>query len=94
MGRIRDVLGLCALLLAVIGGCSTDNNQVRPPKGPEEFRAPPESEAKYSRPLEYPKDTMDQDALTNKAKDAKGPGGGPGGGSRPGMGNGVGGRGF
>jgi len=95
MRRIRDVFGLCGLLLAVVGGCTTDGNQVRPPKAPEEFRAPPDSEAKYSRPLEYPKETMDQDALLKKAKDAaKGAGGGPNGAPRPGMGNGVGGRGF
>ena len=83
MRRIRDVLGLCGLLLAVVGGCTSDRDQVRPPKPPEEFKAPPESEAKYSRPQEYPKETMDQDALMKKAKDAaKGAGGGPGGAPR------------
>jgi hypothetical protein len=93
MRRIRDVLGVCGLLLAVAVGCATsDSNQVRPPKGPEEFRAPPETDPRYSRPIEYPKDTMDQDAILKKAKDAaKSPGPGA---TRPGMGNGVGGRGF
>lgn len=84
MRRIRDVLGLCGLLLAVAVGCNTtDSNQLRPPKQPEEFRAPPESDPRYSRPLEYPKETMDQDNFLKKAKDTS-KGGAPGGG-RPGM---------
>jgi hypothetical protein len=79
MRRIRDLLGLCGLLAAVAAGChATDNNNLRPPKQPDEFRAPPESDPRYSRPIEYPKDTMDQDSIMKKAKDAaknNGPGG-------------------
>ena len=88
MRWIRDVLGLCGLVLAVAAGCASDRDVVKPPKQPEEFRAPPDSEGRYSRPLEYPKETMDQDPL-KKASDKKGPGA-----SRPGMGNGIGGKNF
>jgi len=103
MRRIRDLLGLGGLLLAVAIGCSTDKDQLRPPKQPEEFRAPPETDPRYSKPIEYPKDTMtDQDPSQKKGKDGgKGPGGkggginGMGGGTSMGSGQGgPAGRGF
>src|SRR5262249_25965868 len=100
MRRIRDVLGLCGLLLAVIGGCTSDSTQLRPPKPPEEFRAPPETDPRYSKPIEYPKETMDQDSILKKAKDTSKAPGAPGGGRSGGGGLGApgvpapGGRGF
>jgi hypothetical protein len=93
MRRIRDVLGLCGLVFAAVAGCAlSESNQVKPPRPAEEFRAPPESDPRYARPIEYPKDTMDQDMLLKKTKEnAKGTPG-P---MRPGMGGGPGGgRGF
>jgi hypothetical protein len=86
MRRIRDLLGLAAVLLVALGGCSLTDKELRPPKPPEEFNAPPEDDRRYSLPIEYPKDTMDTDALMNKAK-KKAPG-------APGMMNktGIGGR--
>jgi hypothetical protein len=86
MCRIRVLLGLWGVTLATLAGCAlSESNQVKPPKPPEEFRAPPESDPRYSRPTEYPKETMEQDAILKKAKEA-GKGASPPGGMRPGMG--------
>jgi hypothetical protein len=73
MRRIRTLLGLSAVLVAALGGCALTQNELKPPKPPEEFKAPPEDDPRYSRPIEYPKDTMDNDVLTTKIK-SKGPG--------------------
>jgi hypothetical protein len=70
MRRIRDMLGLIALLQLGLVGCTLTESQIKPPKPPEEFKAPPEDDPRYSRPIEYPKDTMDEDRLLKKAKDA------------------------
>ncbi len=69
MLRIRDVLGLWTVLLVALGGCALTEKEVKPPHPPEEFRAPPENDPRYSKPIEYPKETMDQDGLMKKAKD-------------------------
>ncbi len=69
MRRIRDLLGLSAVLLATLGGCTlTEKEMTTPPKPPEEFKAPPVDDPRYTRPVEYPRDTMDNDVLLNKAK--------------------------
>lgn len=71
MRRIRDLLGLSGLLFIALAGCAlSGSQQVKPPKPPEEFRAPPETDSRYSRPVEYPKETLEQDLLLKKAKDA------------------------
>jgi hypothetical protein len=60
------------LLLGTIGlvGCESTSHQVQPPKPPEEFRDPPENDPRYSGPIQYPRDTLDQDPLLKKARDA------------------------
>jgi hypothetical protein len=68
MRRIRLFLGLGLLAGLGMAGCSWSNKEVRVPPPPEEFKAPPESDPRYGNPLEYPKETLDQDA-TQKAKD-------------------------
>jgi hypothetical protein len=80
MRRIRNLLGLSALLLLllVLGGCTLTEKELKPPTPPEEFNAPPETDPRYSKPIEYPKDTMDTDALLNKAKKAGKKNGPPG----------------
>lgn len=79
MLRIRRFLGL--FLLAGVGlvGCTATESQIRPPKPIEEFKAPPD-EPRYSKPIEYPRETMEQDMLLKKAKDnSKAQPSGPGG---------------
>ena len=79
MRRVRRALAVTLLGLAGLHGCETTEQQVRPPKPQEEFRAPPEDDMRYTKPMEYPKETMDQDMLIKKARDAaKGPPKGPG----------------
>jgi hypothetical protein len=70
MRRVRVALAVALLGLAGPGGCETTDQQVRPPKPAEEFRAPPEDDLRYSKPMEYPKELMDQDMLIKKARDA------------------------
>ncbi|MFO0844425.1 MAG: hypothetical protein U0797_18850 [Gemmataceae bacterium] len=69
MRRIRDLLGLLLLAAAAVAGCETTDNYVRPPKPPEEFNAPPANDPRYSGPVEYPREVMEQDMLQKKAKD-------------------------
>lgn len=76
MRRFRDVFALSLLGLAGLVGCETTDQQVRPPKPPEEFRAPPDNDPRYNSPMEYPKETLEADMLLKKARDAakSGPG--------------------
>jgi hypothetical protein len=72
MRRIRDMLGLLLLIQVGMLGCATTEPQLKPPKPPEEYNAPPENDRRYCGPIEYPKDTMDTDPLSKKAaKDKK-----------------------
>src|SRR5262249_7108030 len=89
MRRIRDVLGLCGLLLAVIGGCTSDSTQLRPPQPPQEVRAPPEARPRYFQPIQDPPETMDQASILKKAKDTSKASGAPGGGRSGGGGLGA-----
>lgn len=84
MRHIRLVVG--PLLLAGLGfvGCTWSDKEVRPPKPPEEFVVPPEDDARYGKPHEYPKDTLDQDMLLKKTKDGGKSTPGPIGGRGPG----------
>src|SRR5258708_2985169 len=70
MRRMRDMLGLIALLQLALAGCALTESEVKPPKPPEEFKAPPENDPRYSKPIEYPKETMDEDRLLKKARAA------------------------
>jgi hypothetical protein len=69
MRRIRHLVGLVVLAAVGLGGCAATESQVRPPKPPEEFKAPPD-ESRYSGPVEYPRETMNQDPLLKRAKDS------------------------
>ncbi|MCY2943325.1 MAG: hypothetical protein WCO91_02465 [Gemmataceae bacterium] len=80
-------IGLWALCLVMIWGCSNHKDYLKPPPQPEEFRSPPTEEARFSRPVEYPKELLNEDALAKKAtktpigalKSSKGGSGAPGG---------------
>lgn len=69
MRRIRDLVGLLFLAAAFLVGCETTENHVRPPKPQEEFNAPPTNDPRYSGPIEYPREVMEQDMLMKRAKD-------------------------
>ena len=89
MRRIRLLLGLGLLAGLGLGGCSWSQKEVRPLPPPEEFKAPPEDDPRYGNPLEYPKETLDQDPLKKAKEGLKGLSGPLGGGSKsPGRGPG------
>ncbi len=73
MRRIRDLLGLLLLGMAAVNGCESRDNYVRPPKPPEEFNAPPANDPRYTGPIEYPREVMEQDPLLKRAKENKTP---------------------
>jgi hypothetical protein len=54
MGTWMRALGLALLLVL---GCKSTKQDLRPPKQPEVLNVPPESESRFTQPLEYPKDT-------------------------------------
>jgi hypothetical protein len=68
MRWIRDGLGILLLIHISLSGCATTEPQIKPPKMPEEYMAPPENDPRYDKPIEYPKEVMGQDALLQKAK--------------------------
>jgi len=67
-------------------GCMTPvHDPNRPPAAPEEFRVPPDREARFSKPVEYPKGLLNMDILQSRmAKNAQGGAKGPSPGGRPG----------
>ncbi|MFM7149741.1 MAG: hypothetical protein ACKO23_07855 [Gemmataceae bacterium] len=74
MRRLRDFMGLAFCVFGVLVGCTaTEKERIRPPKPPEEFNAPPENDPRYSGPIEYPRDVMDQDMLMKKSKEKSSP---------------------
>ena len=90
MLRIRRLLGLGLMAAVALGGCESQRQNIRPPKAPEEFNAPPD-EPRYTGPVQYPAEALEQDPLKRSRGDGKGPGGpgGPGGPiGRPGPGGG------
>jgi len=71
MRRTREALGLLLAALISTVGCTSSDAHLKPPKHPEEYNVPPD-DLRYSKPPEFPKEVMDEDLLTKKAKDAKG----------------------
>ena len=70
MRLIRDLLGVLLLIHIGMSGCATTEPQIKPPKMPEEFNAPPDNDPRYNKPIEYPKETMDEDILQRREKTA------------------------
>ncbi|MFO0878278.1 MAG: hypothetical protein U0840_13080 [Gemmataceae bacterium] len=71
MRRIRDLMGLLVLAGVTMAGCETNRDQIRPPKPPEEYNAPPVNDNRYTSYPEFPRDVMEQDPLLKRAaKDA------------------------
>ncbi len=69
MYRIWGGVGILTAALFGLGGClHTDTQLKKPPKQPEEYRTVPDSDPRYNKPVEYPKETMDRDPLQTKNK--------------------------
>jgi hypothetical protein len=52
---------LVGLALFGLSGCKSTQERLKPPKIPEEYVAPPDNDKRYSEPIEYPKDALNQD---------------------------------
>ena len=59
-----------ALLLAIAGCYSTDRQRIKPPKREELYTLPKQGEARWDKPIEYPKGTLNQDSI-KQDKDSK-----------------------
>lgn len=83
VGRIGFLVGMA---FSVASGCHhAPHDPTRPPPHPEEFKLPPAEDARFSKPVQYPKNLLNNDVLQSRMakKDSnKGPGmgKGPGGG--------------
>jgi hypothetical protein len=75
---IRHLPWFAGLLAFAVIGCHhavLDPN--RPPPNPEEFKLPPAEDARFSKPVQYPKNLLNSDILQSRMakKDTnKGPG--------------------
>jgi hypothetical protein len=77
MRRTWRGLAFVGLALLGLGGCKSSQEQLKPPKVPEEYVAPPD-EKRYSLPQEYPKGTLNQDrAGGSRDMSPPGPAGAP-----------------
>lgn len=57
MRTLWQKLRWLALALALLGGCKTADPVVEPPKRVEEYTLPPESEARFNKPMTFPDGT-------------------------------------
>ncbi len=57
------ILGLVAL-----SGCETTRRQIKPPPRPEDYKLPPEQDARYNRPPRFPKETMNANRLVPRTQ--------------------------
>jgi hypothetical protein len=94
MRRTWGSIGILAVLLAALAGCEpTLKQKLRPPDPPERYDLPPVEDARFQKPIEFPKGTLNQDEIKKlKEKDDANAKQGPGGGGMGGkMGGGLGG---
>jgi hypothetical protein len=68
-------LGILTVALWGLAGCATSTGEIKkPPKPPEEYNLPPENDARFNQPIEYPKEALEKDPLQQKAKGKDTPG--------------------
>jgi hypothetical protein len=77
MCRLAKVRWL-GLALLLVGGCRSNEVNVKPAKAPEQFVVPPDS-PRFTNNIEYPKDTLFTDVIQKDPSAAGGSGGGRGG---------------
>jgi hypothetical protein len=87
----RKWLGGLGLALAFGGavGCATTRGPDLKTPMPEQYNLPPADDARFSQPVSFPKEVLNQEPIKAPSPTGK-PGGGPGGGLTPagGMGRG------
>ena len=68
--RVRGAqLSWLGALLLGVSGCWTTEPSLKPPPHPEEFALPPTDDSRFSAPLEYPKNTLDDPLLKKPDND-------------------------
>jgi hypothetical protein len=83
-------LGWLGAGLLLAAGCKTPAPNLKPPPRPEELVSTPADDSRFSKPVQYPEDTLNQ--FPNKKKDDSNKNGfGAGGMNGGGMGGGMGG---
>ena len=74
-GRLRWL----GVLVLGLGGCWTTQPELKPPKQPERYAVPPQDDARFSQPIQYPKGTLNQEPAKKTIKnDPNNPAGGMG----------------
>jgi hypothetical protein len=74
------------LLIISLTGCWSTQPSLRPPPRADEYILPPAEEARFSNPIEYPKELLNADGLKKKQSEpGKGPEGRAGMGGPPGV---------
>lgn len=76
MRRMRR-LDLWAAVLLGLCGCTTTDQQIKPPEPPEQYRSPP-GEDRYLTPPKFPRDTLNQGLIRRPNLDGSTDPGGPG----------------
>ena len=63
-GRVRWL----GVLLFGVSGCWTTQPELKPPKQPEVIAVPPQEDARFSQPIQYPKGTLNQEPTKKSIK--------------------------
>lgn len=58
MRNVRKQMRWLGFALLVALGCTTSKPDLRPPKRPEAYNVPPETEARFSKPIAFPDGTL------------------------------------
>lgn len=70
--------GWLGILAVTMTGCARNELNLKPPPRPEVFATPPVEDARFSKPIQYPQDTLNLPPL-KKSSPQGGPGGAGGG---------------
>jgi hypothetical protein len=78
LSAVSSYFLLVALAVSMATGCyHAPHDPNRPPPHPEEFKLPPAEDARFSKPVQYPKNLLNTDILQSrmaKKDSSKGPG--------------------
>lgn len=69
MSGKRRIRGLVLGLLVSVAGCWTHEQGLRPPPQPECYTLPPVDDSRFTAPIEYPRDTLNNDVIRKPKSD-------------------------
>jgi hypothetical protein len=79
MGSWSRIIGF-AVLLTVLVSCKSTTPNLKPEKEPEAYNVPPLDDKRYTEPIQYPDDVLNDDGSKKKKSDTGQSGMGPKGG--------------